>query len=150
MESTLLIHMLQSALRVVSAVICIKFSVVTWLVSSVWKCSKICQAQLCVCYGICDWRLSPWLPCCIKASGLLSGVILGRKPTFRAFFRMIRPEEGTNISPETLVSYQEWRRVITQKLLYNMIWYFLILDMVFVNCSWFFHPMAVVSKLVHK
>ena len=32
---------------------------------------------------LCDWRLSPWLSFCIKASGLLPGVILGRKPTFR-------------------------------------------------------------------
>jgi hypothetical protein len=33
---------------------------------------------------------------------------------------VIHPEEGTNISPETLVSNQESRRVITQKPLYKV------------------------------
>jgi hypothetical protein len=31
---------------------------------------------------------------------------------------MFVPSSETNISPETLVNYQEWRQVITQKLLY--------------------------------
>ena len=40
--------------------------------------------------------------------------------TTRNSFRLVNhPEEGTNISPETLVSGQECRRVITQKLLYK-------------------------------
>ena len=52
-----------------------------------------------------DWRLSPRLSFCIKLLGYL--FLVGNQ-RFR-----------TNISPETLVSYQEWRRVITQKLLYN-------------------------------
>jgi hypothetical protein len=33
---------------------------------------------------------------------------------------IIHPEERTNTNPETSVSYQEWRRLITQKLLYKI------------------------------
>ena len=43
-----------------------------------------------------------------------------RMPKTAEKIRLVNhPEEGTNISPETLVSCQEWRRIITQKLTYK-------------------------------